>query len=159
MQVNGVFIVRSGENLPVDGVVIEGSSSVNESMLTGESLPVGKQKGAKVFAATINQQGLLKCRATSVGARTQLAAIIHLVEEAQGSKAPIQRIADTISGIFVRNQHPDIWSNLVAYWGFCYCSYQCSRSFGHRLPLRIRISNANCHYGWHWTRRANRCPG
>ncbi len=93
--------MRSGENLPVDGVVIEGSSSVNESMLTGESLPVGKQKGAKVFAATINQQGLLKCRATSVGARTQLAAIIHLVEEAQGSKAPIQRIADTISGIFV----------------------------------------------------------
>ena len=101
LQVNDVFIVRPGENLPVDGVVIEGASSINESMLTGESLPVSKQSGAKVFAATLNQQGLLKCRATSVGEHTQLAAIIHLVEEAQGSKAPIQRMADTISGIFV----------------------------------------------------------
>lgn len=101
LQVNDIFIVRPGENLPVDGVVIAGASSINESMLTGESLPVSKQIGAKVFAATLNQQGLLKCRATSVGAHTQLAAIIHLVEEAQGSKAPIQRMADTISGIFV----------------------------------------------------------
>ncbi|SDY10444.1 heavy metal translocating P-type ATPase [Nitrosomonas sp. Nm33] len=101
LKVGDVFIVRPGENLPVDGVVIEGTSSVNEAMLTGESLPVTKQVGAKVFAATQNQQGLLKCRATSVGAHTQLAAIIRLVEEAQGSKAPIQRMADTISGIFV----------------------------------------------------------
>ena len=101
LQVNDIFIVRPGENLPVDGIVVEGTSSINESMLTGESLPVSKQAGAKVFAATLNQQGLLKCRATSVGAHTQLAAIIHLVEEAQGSKAPIQRMADTISGIFV----------------------------------------------------------
>ena len=101
LKVNDIFIVRPGENLPVDGVVIEGTSNINESMLTGESLPVSKQAGAKVFAATLNQQGLLKCRATSVGAHTQLAAIIHLVEEAQGSKAPIQRLADTISGIFV----------------------------------------------------------
>lgn len=101
LQVNDIFIVRPGENLPVDGVVIAGASSIDESMLTGESLPVSKQVSAKVFAATLNQQGLLKCRATSVGAHTQLAAIIHLVEEAQGSKAPIQRMADTISGVFV----------------------------------------------------------
>jgi Cu+-exporting ATPase len=101
LQADDIFIVRPGENLPVDGVVIEGASSVNESMLTGESLPVSKQAGAKVFAATLNQHGLLKCRATGVGAHTQLAAIIRLVEEAQGSKAPIQRMADTISGIFV----------------------------------------------------------
>ena len=92
-----VVIVRPGENMPVDGVVIEGASSVNEAMLTGESLPVTKQAGAKVYAATMNQQGLLKCRATGVGAHTQLAAIIRLVEDAQGSKAPIQRLADTIS--------------------------------------------------------------
>ena len=101
LKVGDIFIVRPGENIPVDGIVIEGASSVNESMLTGESLPVSKQVNAKVFAATLNQQGLLKCRATSVGAHTQLATIIHLVEEAQGSKAPIQRMADTISGIFV----------------------------------------------------------
>ncbi|WP_090413959.1 heavy metal translocating P-type ATPase [Nitrosomonas halophila] len=96
-----IFLVRPGETLPVDGVVTEGKSSVNEAMLTGESLPVTKQAGEKVYAATQNQQGLLKCRATGVGANTQLAAIIRLVESAQGSKAPIQRMADTISGIFV----------------------------------------------------------
>lgn len=101
IKVGDIFIVRPGENLPVDGVVIEGASDVNEAMLTGESLPVEKQPGAKVAAATTNQQGLLKCRATSVGAHTQLAAIIRLVEEAQGSKAPIQRLADIISGVFV----------------------------------------------------------
>ncbi len=101
LKAGDIFIVRPGEYLPVDGVVIEGTSSVNEAMLTGESLPVAKQADAKVYAATLNQQGLLKCRATSVGAHTQLAAIIRLVEEAQGSKAPIQRLADTISGIFV----------------------------------------------------------
>jgi Cu+-exporting ATPase len=96
-----IFLVRPGESLPVDGIVLEGASSVNEAMLTGESLPVAKQTGAMVYAATVNQQGMLKCRATGVGAHTQLAAIIRLVEEAQGSKAPIQRLADTISGIFV----------------------------------------------------------
>ncbi|HVW63996.1 MAG TPA: heavy metal translocating P-type ATPase [Nitrosospira sp.] len=101
LKAGDIFIVRPGENFPVDGVVIEGASNVNEAMLTGESLPVAKQTGAKVYAATTNQQGLLKCRATGVGAHTQLAAIIRLVEAAQGSKAPIQRMADKISGIFV----------------------------------------------------------
>ncbi|SFN32736.1 Cu+-exporting ATPase [Nitrosospira briensis] len=101
LKVGDIFIVRPGENLPVDGIVIEGASDVDEAMLTGESLPVAKRVGAKVYAATSNQQGRLRCRATSVGAHTQLAAIIHLVEEAQGSKAPIQRQADVISGIFV----------------------------------------------------------
>ena len=101
IKINDTFIVRPGESLPVDGIITEGSSSVNESMLTGESLPVSKSTGSKVYAATMNQQGLLKCRATSIGRHTQLASIIRLVEEAQGSKAPIQRMADTISGIFV----------------------------------------------------------
>lgn len=96
-----IFIVRPGEGIPVDGVVLEGNSSINESMLTGESLPQAKQIDDKVYAATFNQQGLLKCRAIAVGSQTQLAAIIRLVEQAQGSKAPIQRLADKISGIFV----------------------------------------------------------
>jgi len=101
LRVGDMFIVRPGESVPVDGVVIDGSSFLNEAMLTGESLPVAKQPGAKVFAATLNQQGLLKCRASGVGPDTALAAIIRLVEEAQGSKAPIQRLADVIAGIFV----------------------------------------------------------
>ncbi|HNH52671.1 MAG TPA: heavy metal translocating P-type ATPase [Nitrosomonas sp.] len=101
LSVNDIFIVRPGESLPVDGIVIEGDSAINEAMLTGESLPVTKRVGDNVYAATINQQGLLKCRATSVGSETQLAEIIRLIERAQGSKAPIQRIADKIAGIFV----------------------------------------------------------
>ncbi len=96
-----IFLVRPGESAPVDGVVLEGSSSMDESMLTGESLPQAKHANDKVYTATLNQQGLLKCRAVAVGAQTQLAAIIRLVERAQGSKAPIQKLADKISGIFV----------------------------------------------------------
>ena len=96
-----IFLVRPGESVPVDGVVLEGASSLDESMLTGESLPQEKHADDKVYTATLNQQGLLKCRAVAVGAQTQLAAIIRLVEQAQGSKAPIQKLADKISGIFV----------------------------------------------------------
>jgi len=96
-----IFIVRPGESLPVDGEVIEGASSVNEAMLTGESMPVRKQAGDRVFAATANSEGMLRCRATGVGEHTLLAGIIRMVAEAQGSKAPVQRLADRISAIFV----------------------------------------------------------
>jgi Cu+-exporting ATPase len=101
MQAGDLFLVRPGESAPVDGVVLEGSSSMDEAMLTGESLPQDKQPGDKVYAATLNQHGLLKCRALAVGAHTQLAAIIRLVEQAQGSKAAIQKLADQISAVFV----------------------------------------------------------
>jgi Cu+-exporting ATPase len=96
-----IFLVRPGESVPVDGQVIDGESSINESMLTGESMPVGKCADDKVFAATANGQGALRCRATGVGEHTLLAGIIRLVGEAQGSKAPVQRLADKISAIFV----------------------------------------------------------
>ena len=99
--VNDVFWVRPGENVPVDGLVVEGTSSMDESMLTGESLPQEKHPEAKVYAATNNGRGLLKCRALAVGSHTQLASIIRLVEKAQGSKAAIQRLADRVSAIFV----------------------------------------------------------
>ncbi len=101
MQANDVFLVRPGESVPVDGIVLEGASSLDEAMLTGESLPQVKQAGDKVYAATLNQHGLLKCRALAVGSHTQLAAIIRLVEQAQGSKAAIQKLADKISAVFV----------------------------------------------------------
>jgi P-type Cu+ transporter len=96
-----IFMVRPGESVPVDGEVVDGKSSINEAMLTGESMPVGKVAGDKVFAATANGQGVLHCRATGVGEQTLLAGIIRLVGEAQGSKAPVQRLADRISAVFV----------------------------------------------------------
>jgi Cu+-exporting ATPase len=96
-----VVIVKPGEKIPVDGIVIEGVSAVDESMLTGESLPVSKTAGDTVIGATMNKNGSLRFHATKVGKDTALAQIIKVVEEAQGSKAPIQRVADVISGIFV----------------------------------------------------------
>ncbi len=96
-----IFVVRPGENIPVDGVVIEGTSAVNESALSGESIPVDKGPEDTVSAATINQSGYLKCRATRVGEDTTLAQIIHMVSDAAATKAPIARIADKVSGIFV----------------------------------------------------------
>ncbi|MCX8017283.1 MAG: heavy metal translocating P-type ATPase, partial [Rhodocyclaceae bacterium] len=96
-----IVIVRPGEAAPVDGEVVAGESSVNEAMLTGESLPVRKQAGDMVFAATVNGDGLLRIRATGVGAHTLLAGIIRLVEEAQGSKPPVQRLADRVAAVFV----------------------------------------------------------
>ena len=96
-----LFVVRPGENIPVDGLVLEGSSAVNESALTGESIPVDQTAGDKVSAATTNQSGFLKCEATRVGEDTTLAQIIRMVSDAAATKAPIAKIADTVSGFFV----------------------------------------------------------
>ena len=101
VRVGDRVVVRPGERIPVDGVVVEGHSAVDESMLTGEPLPVDKGTGDEVIGATINKQGLLKFEATRVGAETALAQIIRLVQQAQGSKAPIQRLADRVAGVFV----------------------------------------------------------
>ena len=101
VQKGDIFVVRPGENVPVDGIVLEGSSAVNESALTGESIPVDKAEGDKVSAATTNQSGFLKCQATRVGEDTTLSQIIKMVSDAAATKAPIAKIADTVSGFFV----------------------------------------------------------
>ena len=101
VRIGDQFVVRPGENIPVDGIVIEGISAVNESALTGESIPVDKEKGDSVSAATLNQSGFLRCEATRVGEDTTLSQIIQMVSDAAATKAPIAKVADRVSGIFV----------------------------------------------------------
>lgn len=101
LQSGDTFVVKPGANVPVDGEVFEGLSSVSEAMLTGESLPVAKQPGSTVFAGTLNGDGLLQCRASQVGSHTLLAGMIRLVDQAQASKAPVQKLADRVAAVFV----------------------------------------------------------
>ncbi|SDA76355.1 Cu2+-exporting ATPase [Butyrivibrio sp. INlla18] len=101
VKIGDIFVVRPGENIPIDGIVIEGNSSVDESALTGESIPCDKYEGDEVSAATINQSGFIKCRATRVGRDTTLSQIIQMVSDAAATKAPIAKIADRVSGVFV----------------------------------------------------------
>ena len=101
VKIGDIFVVRPGENIPVDGVVVEGTSAVNEAALTGESIPVDKETGSEVSAATLNQSGFLTCRATRVGADTTLSQIIQMVSDAAATKAPIAKVADKVSGVFV----------------------------------------------------------
>ncbi len=136
-----LVIVRPGEKVPTDGSIVSGSSSVDESMLTGESMPVVKEAGEYVFGATLNRSGSFTFRATKVGSETVLAQIIRLVEEAQGSKAPIQRLADKVASIFV----PVVFViGVITFvvWYFFVPNPPC-----HCLPLRLRPSNTHCYYG------------
>lgn len=101
VQRDDIVLVKPGAKIPVDGIIVAGTSSVDESMLTGESMPVGKKEGDKIIGGTVNKQGFLKVRASSLGSESMLAHIITMVQEAQGSKAPIQKLADKISSVFV----------------------------------------------------------
>jgi Cu+-exporting ATPase len=130
VRVGDVVLVRPGEKIPVDGVVVEGRSAVDESMLTGESLPVEKKQGDTVIGATLNKLGMLKFEATKVGRETALAQIIKLVEDAQGSKAPIQKMADQVSAVFVPIVIV-IAALTFAGWYF----------FGPQLPVNADVNN------------------
>jgi P-type Cu+ transporter len=127
VKVNDILLVKPGESIPVDGIILTGESTIDESMLTGESMPVSKETGQKVFAATINKTGSFTFRASGVGAGTALAQIIRLVEEAQGSKAPIQRLADSVAAVFV----PVVFVIAIitfAVWFFVPAEYNFSRA-------------------------------
>ena len=130
VRVGDVVLVKPGETIPVDGVVVEGRSSIDESMLTGESLPVEKKSGDPVIGATLNKLGMLKFEATKVGKETALAQIIKLVEDAQGSKAPIQKLADQVSAVFVP---------IVI--GIALLTFSAWYFFGPPLPIDADINN------------------
>ena len=102
VQVGERLVIRPGEKIPVDGVITDGWTSIDESMLTGESMPLNKEEGDKVFGGTVNTTGLIYMMAENIGANTVLAHIAKLVEDAQGSRAPVQRLADKVSGVFVQ---------------------------------------------------------
>ena len=132
-----IFVVRPGENIPVDGVVLEGHSAVNESALTGESIPVDKAEGDTVSAATLNQSGFIKCRATRVGEDTTLSQIIQMVSDAAATKAPIAKVADKVSGVFV----PTVITIAVittVVWLLI------GRSFGYSLARGISVLVISC---------------
>ena len=153
VQKGDIFVVRPGENIPVDGVVIEGTSAVNEAALTGESLPVDKAVGDTVSSATLNQSGFLKCEATRVGEDTTLAQIIQMVSDAAATKAPVAKLADTISGYFVPAVigiavvTTIVWLLLGRSFGFalargiCVLVVSCPCALGLATPVAIMVGN------------------
>ena len=137
VQKGEIFLVKPGENIPVDGVILEGSSAVNEAALTGESIPVDKKEGEMVSAATLNQTGFLRCEATRVGEDTTLSQIIQMVKDAAATKAPIAKIADKVSGVFV----PVVISIAVVtfiVW------FLCGQSVGYALARAISVLVISC---------------
>ena len=156
LKINDIFLLKSGQAVPVDGIVLEGHSAVNESALTGESLPVEKQKGDTVTSGTLNQSGFLRCQATRVGENTTLSQMIQLVSDASATKAPIAKTADKVSGIFV----PTVLGiSLLTFivWLFIgkEFSYALTRAIS-VLVISCRISNTSFYYGWKWSWRKKR---
>ena len=134
VQKGEIFVVRPGENIPVDGVILEGTTAVNESALTGESIPVDKETGDMVSAATVNQSGFIKCEATRVGEDTTLSQIIKMVSDAAATKAPIAKIADRVSGVFV----PAVITITTIIWLLV------GQSFGYALARGISVLVISC---------------
>lgn len=137
VMLNDIFVVKPGESVPVDAVIIEGETAVDESALTGESIPVDKDVGDKVSGATINQSGYIKCRATAVGEDTTLSQIIKMVSDASATKAPISKIADRVSGVFV----PCVI--VIAFIAFCVW-LAVGQSFGYALARAISVLVISC---------------
>jgi hypothetical protein len=159
--VGDTLIVRPGEKVPVDGIISEGRSAFDESMLTGESMPVSKGPGDEIIGATINKEGLIRFEASKVGKNTTLAQIVRMVQEAQGSKAPIQKLTDRISAYFVPVV---IGIALLTFLGLAAVhprrlvgrNDQRGGRAGHRVPVRARPRHAHGDHGGHDQGRGER---
>lgn len=154
--IGDIIIIRPGGRIPVDGVITEGISSVDQSSITGESIPVEKTVGDNVVSGTINKNGYLKMKATKVGSNTTLSQIIKLVEEASNSKAPISKIADKVSSIFVPTVIVIAISTVII-WILLGKSFEFALSMGIAVlviscPCALRFSNTSSNYGWNWKR-------
>jgi hypothetical protein len=165
VTVGDVVRIRPGEKIPVDGVVVDGSTTVDESMLTGESLPVDKADGDQLIGATINTTGSVLMRTTAVGDDTALAQIVRLVEDAQGSKVPMQRLADRVSSVFVPARHRDRAGHRVGVGAVRPGRrehddgrHDLHRRADHRVPVRAGPGNADGRHGRHRPRRGARDP-
>lgn len=162
VQAGDIVVVRPGQSIPVDGTIVEGSSSVDQAALTGESIPVEKQPGDTVMAATVNKNGFFKFRALKVGADTTLSQIIRLVEEAASSKAPIARLADRISGIFVPVVMTIalitavVWLLVGATFEFALTSAIAVLVIS--CPCALGTGHSRCHYGGNRQGRGKRYP-
>ena len=160
VQIGNTLRVRPGEKIPVDGQVLEGRSSVDESMLTGEPIPVEKSEGDAVIGATINQTGSLLISAEKVGSDTMLAQIVHMVSEAQRSRAPIQRLADRVAGYFVPTVVAAAFVTFAVWslWGpqpaMAYALINAVAVADHRLSMRLGFGDADVHHGRRRARRA-----
>lgn len=158
--VGDTVLVRPGQSVPVDGVILEGNTSIDEAAITGESIPVEKEPGSTVIAATINKAGFFKFRATKVGADTTLAQIIRLVEDASSSKAPIAKLADKISGVFVPVVIGIALAASIA--GFSRARRRNLRSPSvspcWSFPVPVRWVGTPCHHGGHGKRGGKRNP-
>lgn len=156
VQKGDIFVVRPGENIPVDGRILEGHSAVNEAALTGESIPVDKETGDLVSAATINQSGFIKCEATRVGEDTTLSQIIKMVSDAAATKAPIAKIADKVSGVFVPAVitiaviTTIVW--LIAGQSVGYAAGTRHFCTGYQLSMCTWACNSGCNHGRKWNR-------
>ena len=145
-------MVRPGESIPVDGMILEGHSAVNEAALTGESIPVDKEEGDLVSAATINQSGFIRCEATRVGEDTTLSQIIQMVSDAAATKAPIAKIADKVSGVFVpvvitiAVVTTIVW--LLAGQTFGFALGKRYFRTGHQLPVCTGTCDTGSDHGW-----------
>ena len=162
VRVGDEVVIRPGERVPVDAVVLEGASEVDESLITGESLPVAKQAGDPVTGGAVNGDGLLVVRTRAVGAESTLARIVRLVESAQAGKAPVQRLVDRVSTVFVPVVVGIAAVTLLA-WGVVHRRLGARHperggGAGHRLPLRARAGHADRHHGRHRRRGPARHP-